>query len=179
MTNLQDAMARVDNEPELAAQRPQIWEWLKSEPYRADLIARGDVGDILERVDVRESARWANGRFAELLAQGKGMEAAERLFSERMAKLPNDVATALQEFVSPTERLRFAKMGTKQLTSEAQRLKASHTYLDTVTGQFKTIKRAETFSEKAAKQAAEQAAKAAQYKAGRADFSHMPKLGAL
>ena len=179
MTNLQDAMTRVDNEPELAAQRPQIWEWLKSEPYRADLIARGDVGDILERVDVRESARWANGRFAELLAQGKGMEAGSLIFGERLSKLPTDVATALQEFVSPNDRLRFAKMGTKQLTSEAQRLTSSHTYLDPVTGQPKAIKRAETFGERTSRQAAEQAAKAAQYKAGRADFSHMPKLGAL
>ena len=177
MTSLQNAMARVDNEPELAAERASIWEWLKAEPHCAKLIAQGDVGEILESANVRESARWASGRFAELLAQGDGIGAAERVFSERLAKLPTDVATALQEFVNPTERLRFAKMGTKQLTSEAQRLKASHTYLDTVTGQFKTIKRAETFSEKAAKQAAEQAAKLETFRAGqRADFSHLPKL---
>lgn len=177
MTSVQNAMARVDNEPELAAERASIWEWLKAEPHYAKLIAQGDVGEILDSADVRQSARWASGRFAELLAQGDGIGAAERVFSERLAKLPTDVATALHEFVKPTERLRFAKMGAKQLASEAQRLKASHTYLDTVTGQFKTIKRAETFGEQAAREAAERAAKLEAGKANkRADFSHLPKL---
>ena len=179
MTNLQDAMTRVDNEPELLAVRGDVWAMLQESPHMAKMVAEyTNVQDIVESVASHTAERWGKARFQELLGDGHGLQAADKLLAERLAKSALTAAERgnVQAYAGQNA-LRLAKKSDAAIREWLAVTLKSHTWLNE-RGEFVAMPRAETFPERQAREAAEQAAKVEAYKAskGKHDFSHLPKL---